>query len=58
MKQEGLKYFTDTYLLMIAMFLFLFAYLAISVWAWSGRQKKHFDEMSKLPLERAEGDKP
>ena len=35
----------------LATLLALLAFVAVVWWAWSGRQKKKFDEASRMPLE-------
>ncbi len=50
MKQQALAYFTDSYLIVIALFLFLSVFLGYLIWVWRKGSKKHYDYLSQLPL--------
>jgi cbb3-type cytochrome oxidase subunit 3 len=50
MKQQALSYFTDSYLIVIALFLFLFVFLGYILWVGRKGSKKHYDYLSQLPF--------
>ena len=52
MKKEGLAYFQDTHLTVIAMFLFLAVFLGMVIWVYRKKGKKHYDELANLPLNK------
>lgn len=56
MKQQGLLYFTDINLTVVAMLLFMFAFGVIAFWVWNKKNRTHFDHMAKLPLEGNQGE--
>jgi len=49
MKQEALKYFTDTWLTLIALMIFFSFFVIMSVIVMKIK-KEHIKEMSELPL--------
>lgn len=50
MKQEGLKYFTDTHLTLIALIIFFVFFVCMLVFVFSKRNKKHYEKLSKMPF--------
>jgi len=56
MKQQGLLHFTDINLTVVAMLLFMFAFGVIALWAWTKKNRAHFERMSKLPLDDNQGE--
>ena len=42
----------------LALVVLIVAFIALWAWAWSGKRKKEFDDMSKLPLEEDNGTIP
>lgn len=53
MKQEALKYFTDTHLTLIAMLIFFATFLGFIIWSMSVR-KAHIQKLAYLPLNEDE----
>ena len=54
MKQEALRYFSDTHLTEIAMIIFMVTFLGLFINVILRSQQPHFEKMSKLPLEEKE----
>jgi cbb3-type cytochrome oxidase subunit 3 len=50
MKQLALSQFTDYFLIAIAFFLFLSVFLGYVFWVCRKGAKKHYDDLSQLPL--------
>ncbi len=50
MKQLALSQFTDFYLIAIAFFLFFTVFLGYVFWVCRKGTKKHYDNLSQLPL--------
>tara|TARA_B100001248_G_scaffold259870_1_gene246807 strand:- start:6687 stop:6857 length:171 start_codon:yes stop_codon:yes gene_type:complete len=50
MKQEGLKYFTDTHLTAIALVIFFVFFVVMVAVVYSKNRKKYYERLSKLPL--------
>lgn len=59
MKKEALSQFGYPELILFSFLLFFFCFIGVVIWALSKKNKKHFDIMSKLPLqkEKKESDK-
>ncbi len=51
MKQEALKYFTDTQWTGIALGLFLFAFTLIAIWTFLVVRRSQIERWSRLPLD-------
>lgn len=51
MKQEGLLFFSDTYLLWIGFFLFFFSFLFLVIKLFMKNKTEFYNVMAKLPLE-------
>jgi len=51
MKQEGLKYFTDTHLTLIALLLFFSFFVCMLFVVMSKKNKKRYEELANIPLE-------
>jgi cbb3-type cytochrome oxidase subunit 3 len=51
MLREGLAFFTDTYLTMIAFALFFVTFVGIVLWTYRRSARSHYDEMARLPLD-------
>lgn len=50
MKQEALKYFTDTHLTLIAMLIFFATFLGFIIWSMNVR-KAYIQKLAYLPLD-------
>ena len=50
MKQEGLKFFTETYLTSFALVLFFAFFVCVVLWAFRGPSKDLYKRLEKLPL--------
>ena len=55
MKQIALKYFTDTHLTVIAFVIFFIAFLFLLLKVYVLVPKKHYDNLSQIPLDDSEG---
>lgn len=51
MKQEVLKYFTDTHWTGVALGLFLFAFGMIAIWTFFVIRRAQIERWSRLPLD-------
>jgi cbb3-type cytochrome oxidase subunit 3 len=54
MKQEGLKYFLETEMTLIALILFLFAFSFLIFRVYFYEKKENFDKLSQIPLKDEE----
>jgi cbb3-type cytochrome oxidase subunit 3 len=54
MKQEGLKFFTDTHLTSIGLIIFFLFFLGVVYWVSRKDNKRLYTEMEKMPLKDAE----
>lgn len=50
MKQEGLKFFTETYLTSIGLLLFFVFFVSVIFWVYRGPSKDLYKRLEKLPL--------
>lgn len=50
MKQEGLAYFYDTYLTVLALVIFFVFFLAVIVLTFHKSRKNHYQQISQMPL--------
>lgn len=50
MKQEGLKFFAETYLTSIGLMIFFLFFLAVVLWVYRGPSKELYKRLEKLPL--------
>lgn len=55
MKQEGLKYFTETGLTLVALVLFFAAFVFLIYRIYFYEKKETFDRLSEIPLKEEEG---
>lgn len=53
MKQEALKYFTDTHYTIAAFIIFFIVFTVIAIWAYRKSAKSTYDRMSRLPLDNS-----
>lgn len=51
MLREGLAFFTDTHLTVIALVLFFCTFLGIVLWTFRKSARGHYEEMANLPLD-------
>ena len=51
MKQEGLLYFSDTSLIVVAFFLFFISFLVLSYQVYTKKNKSYYEQMAKLPFQ-------
>lgn len=51
MLREGLSFFTDTHLTVIALVLFFCTFAGVVLWTYRKSARKHYDDMAKLPLD-------
>jgi cbb3-type cytochrome oxidase subunit 3 len=51
MLREGLAYFTDIYLTLIAFGLFFVTFVGIVLWTYRRSARAYYDEMARLPLD-------
>jgi cbb3-type cytochrome oxidase subunit 3 len=49
--REGLAFFSDTYLMIVALVLFFLTFVGIVVWALRKSARKHYEDMARLPLD-------
>jgi cbb3-type cytochrome oxidase subunit 3 len=54
MKQDGLQYFTDTYLTAIGLMIFFLFFVGVLVWINRKSAKKFYGKMEQLPLSDGE----
>ena len=50
MKQEGLKFFTETYLTSIGLILFFVFFVCVMLWVYRSSSKELYKRLEKLPL--------
>lgn len=55
MKKLALSQFGYPDLILFSFLLFFFCFIGVVIWALSKQNKKHFERMSKLPLEANRG---
>jgi cytochrome c oxidase cbb3-type subunit IV len=51
MMREGLKYFTDVHLTLLAMMIFLCFFTATLIWVYRRSSTELYKQLSQLPLE-------
>ena len=51
MLQEGLSYFSDTHLTIVALFSFIVTFAGIVAWTYRKSARKYYDDMARLPLD-------
>lgn len=51
MKKEVLSQFVNPDLVLLSFLLFFACFIGVVIWATLKSNKKHFDKMSKMPLE-------
>ena len=51
MLREGLAFFTDTHLTVIALVLFVCTFAGLVLWTFRKSARKHYEEMANLPLD-------
>jgi Cbb3-type cytochrome oxidase component FixQ. len=54
MKQEGLAYFTDTYLTAIGLLIFFLFFCAVLLWINRKSAKQFYGKMEQIPLNDGE----
>ena len=55
MKQQGLAYFTDTYLTLIAMVIFMLVFVGMVAWTYRRQAKEMYKKMAEMPLQEDQG---
>ncbi|WP_081110898.1 CcoQ/FixQ family Cbb3-type cytochrome c oxidase assembly chaperone [Bdellovibrio bacteriovorus] len=50
MKQEGLKFFTDTYLTSLGLLIFFLFFVGVLIWVYRKNSSKIYHRMEQLPL--------
>lgn len=50
MKQEGLKYFLDTYLTSAGLVIFFLFFVGVMIWVYRKNSGVHYDRMTQIPL--------
>ncbi len=51
MLREGLAFFTDTHLTVIALVLFFSTFAGVVLWTFRKSARKHYEYMARLPLD-------
>lgn len=51
MKQEALKYFTDTYLTSLGLLIFFIFFISVVLWVYRKHSAVHYERMLNLPLQ-------
>ena len=51
MLREGLAFFTDTNLTLVALVLFFVTFLGVLLWTFRKSAREHYKDMAKLPLD-------
>lgn len=54
MKQEALKYFTDTYLTALGLVIFFGFFVGVCLWVYRKHSAGHYARMTNLPLSEGE----
>ncbi|MFS4457714.1 CcoQ/FixQ family Cbb3-type cytochrome c oxidase assembly chaperone [Bdellovibrio sp. HCB2-146] len=54
MKQEGLKFFTDTYLTSFGLLIFFLFFIGVMVWIYRKSSVNLYQRMEQLPLQDGE----
>jgi cbb3-type cytochrome oxidase subunit 3 len=57
MRSEALKFFTDTDMVLLALFLFLTCFVGVIFWIYRKSSKELYQYMGHLPLESLEEEK-
>jgi cbb3-type cytochrome oxidase subunit 3 len=50
MKQEGLKYFTDTHMVGLGLILFFVCFIGFVIWSFRKGSSEIYQQMENLPL--------
>jgi len=51
MKQEGLKFFTNTEYTLIAFIIFFVFFIGMTIWVFRKSAKKQYSQIANIPLE-------
>ncbi|MGE5085421.1 MAG: cbb3-type cytochrome oxidase subunit 3 [Bacillota bacterium] len=54
MKQDGLKFFTDTHLTSIGLMIFFLFFVGVMIWVYRRNSKEIYQSMEQLPLNDGE----
>lgn len=52
MKQEGLKFFTDTYLTSLGLVIFFVFFVCMTIWVFKASNRSRYEYLENLPLDQ------